>query len=130
MGGVATSLIEHGCTGQGEPGYPQLKGRLATWGHCDVYLNGSLLYADLWLHTMYSNHLRDADTHAIYADATHTAIYSAAECWQGNVQDDLPEFQFIVARWCFCPACIVHKPTDLNIIFSFASVEDVSEATE
>jgi len=124
--GIATSLVEHGCTGQGEPGYPQLKAKFATWGHCDVYLNGTLLFPNLWLHTMYTNRMRDAVTNAIWADSAHTQVYNPLQCWQGDVVDDLPEYQFIVARWCYCADCQVHKPTDLNVIFSFTGVEEVS----
>ncbi len=81
--GIASSLVEHGCTGQGEPSYPQLKGKLVTWGHADLYLNDTLLYENLWLHTMYTNRMRDEATNAIWANANHTQIYNPLQCWQG-----------------------------------------------
>ena len=126
--GISENFIQHGCTGQGEPGFPMLKAKFSTWGGCDVYLNGSILYENVWLHTMYTNRMRAKGSNAIWADAAQTEVYSPEECWKGaGVDDDLFEFSAIVSRWCSASSeGKVHQITDLDIVLSFTGIEDVS----
>ncbi len=44
---------------------------------------------------------------------------------KGDVDDSLPEFQVIAARWCYCANCQVHKATDVNVLFSFTGVDEL-----
>ena len=130
--GISTNFLQHGCTGQGEPGFPQLKSYVSTWGYCDVRLNGRMLYEGVWLHTMYSNRMREAGTNTIWADRAHSRAYDPKQCWTGgDVRDDLTEFSFIVARWCKSPnPHQVHALTDVNIVMSFLVVDDISPAVQ
>jgi hypothetical protein len=127
--GVAESIVQHGCSGQGERGFPQLKSKLSTWGHVDIFHDGKILYENIWLHTMYTNRCRDYDTNAMFADATHTSIYDPAKCWQGDVDDSKSEFIFVAARWCQSDPKHkkVHPQTDVDIVFSFTGIEDLGD---
>jgi hypothetical protein len=70
--GISTNFIQHGCTEQGEASFPQIRAFVSTWGYGNVYLNNSILYEDIWLHTMYTTRMREAGTNTIWADAAHT----------------------------------------------------------
>jgi hypothetical protein len=127
--GVSAGIIQHGCTNQGEPSFPLMKSEVSTWGHVNIFNNGTLVYENLWLHTMYTNRARDLDTNAIWADKAHTRSYSPKRCWEGDVDDDQKEFHFIAARWCHAAPNSppqVHPTTDVNIVFSFTTITDVS----
>lgn len=122
--GIARNLVQHGCTGQGEPSFPQLKARVASWGHANVFLNGSMLYEGLWLHTMFATRFRDRATHAVYADAEHTRIYSPSRCWEdGGVSNSTAvndmALAFVACRWCENPHAQVHPQTDVNFVLDF-----------
>jgi len=124
QGGLATQILQHGCTVQGEPSFPQLQSRLSSWGHCNVYLNDELFYENLWLHTMLSNPFRDPDSLAIYADSTHTTAYSPHRCWEGDMDPTVVDVNdmtltVIAARWCWDPNAQVHPQTDVNFVIGF-----------
>lgn len=129
--GISQAFLQHGCSAQGETAFPLLRSHVSTWGYVDIYNNGQLIYPHLWLHTMYTQRCRDFATNAIFADATHTRPYSPARCWEGDVSTTEKEFHFIAARWCESrDKHAVHPVTDVNIIFSFTDIKDLSPSPQ
>lgn len=63
--GIADFVTMHGQSGQETALYPQLFGYLGTWGTANVYLNDELLFADMGVHIMFTNGVRDDTTHFI-----------------------------------------------------------------
>jgi hypothetical protein len=70
--GISRNFIQHGCTKQGEASFPEVRAFVSTWGHCNVFLNRTMLYEDLWLHTMYTKRMREASSNTFWADKSHT----------------------------------------------------------
>ena len=62
-GGIADFVVMHGNSGNETPRYPEMEAYLATWGTADVYLDGELLFADLGIHVMYNDGVRDHSNH-------------------------------------------------------------------
>ena len=61
--GIADFVVMHGNSGNETPRYPEMEAYLATWGMADVYLDGELLFADLGIHVMYNDAVRDHADH-------------------------------------------------------------------
>ena len=120
-GAISSNFIQHGCSQQGEPGLPFLKSRMSTWGHADVYLNGKVLYRNVWLHSMYTNAYRDPETHAIY---THDkkSFYNPKNCDDSytSLYGTKMQFSLVVARNCLdSNPEKVHKTTDMDMLLVF-----------
>jgi len=126
-GGISGNFIQHGCSGQGEPGFPMLKSRVSTWGHGAVFLNDALLLGNVWMHSMYTNRYRDPETRAIYADASRTAYYDPKECNKAFVSEDgSMQFTLVIARWCVDDnPKKIHPATDLDMVMTFDNVIEI-----
>ena len=126
QGGIAVNILQHGCTEQGETGFPELRSRLSTWGHGNVYLDGTAIYENVWFHSMLSPQLRDNVTNAIYADAKKISPYSPSACWNGLTSSDWHtdsmSFILVISRWCAHPGK-VHPQSDMDIVLDFAITE-------
>ena len=120
-GAISSNFIQHGCSQQGEPGLPFLKSRMSTWGHADVYLNGTIFYKNVWLHSMYTNAYRDSETHAIYSH-DKKSFYKPTHCDDAFTSPFGKKMQFslVVARNCLdSNPAKVHKTTDMDMLLVF-----------
>ncbi|CAF3304746.1 unnamed protein product [Rotaria sp. Silwood2] len=128
--GISSNVVQHGCTRQGEPSFPKLLSRISTWGHANVLLNGTIIYQNIWMHTMLTNRYRNNITFAMYANSEHTEVYNPTRCWKGDVSNDTSvngmTMDIIVARWCYNKNDHIPKNADVNFVLQF----DVSETND
>jgi hypothetical protein len=125
--GVSPNVVQHGCTRQGEPSFPKLLSRISTWGHANVVLNGTIIYENIWMHTMLVNRYRGNTTYAMYADSKHNETYSPDRCWKGDASNDISVngmiMDIIVARWCYNKNDHIPKNADVNFVLQFDVLE-------
>lgn len=86
-GGVADFIYLHGDTQQAPPVMPTLRAFLASWAIVDIYVDDKLIYKDLDGHMMYTERVRDLETHAIYANEAKSEFYNPEEPGKSYITD-------------------------------------------
>lgn len=95
-GGIADFVVMHGNSGNETPRYPEMLAYLATWGTANVYLDEELLFADLGLHVMYNDGVRDHSQHFL-PRSDGSCCYNPATPEDKQVNPDAPE----ISVWLF-----------------------------
>jgi hypothetical protein len=95
-GGIADFVVMHGNSGNETPRYPEMLAYLATWGTANVYLDDELLFADLGIHVMYNDGVRDHSQHFL-PRSDGSCCYNPATPEDKQVNPDRPE----ISVWLF-----------------------------
>lgn len=95
-GGIADFVVMHGNSGNETPRYPEMLAYLATWGTANVYLDDALLFADMGIHVMYNDGVRDHSEHFL-PRSDGSCCFNPANTEDKQINPDTPE----ISVWLF-----------------------------